>query len=180
MQRTCYYDAVRTGDLSFGVYSRQAAEEQAEFRSSILNPPRFNAKLSLRRIVRAGEQVNISFEAASEYSMAIVYKLIRGPNGSTLDERSGQLQLQVPVETRNGSEIPVQVSATDGTKNLTSSYEVSLIVETVSNEQVQGSPTLGSLLRSRVLSVLDHQKTCTESEFLKKRISIVWLRFHKF
>ena len=155
MQRTCYYDARNTGDLNFGVSSRQAAEEQAESRSSLLNPPRFNPNLSLRRIVHAGELVNISFEATSEFSMNIDYKLLSGPNGSTLNERSGQFQWIVPVEIRNGSESPVKVSATDGTKNLTSSYEVSLIVGSESNAQVIWSSMLVSLSHSPVLAFLD-------------------------
>ena len=155
MQRTCYYDARNTGDLNFGVSSRQAAEEQAESRSSLLNPPRFNTNLSLRRTVQAGEQVNISFQATSEFSMTIDYKLPSGPSGSALDERSGLFQWTVPVQMQNGSEIPVKVSATDGTKNLTSSHEVLLIVGSINNEQVIWSWLPVSLSHSPVLAFLD-------------------------
>jgi hypothetical protein len=113
-----------TNDLAFGISSRQAAEEQFENREALLNPPNFNANLSLIRKVQAGEQVDLSFQATSEFSLIIVYKLLNGPSESTINEQTGQFQWRVPADARNGSEYPVKVSATDGTKNLTSSYEV--------------------------------------------------------
>lgn len=128
-QRTCYYDAAVTGDLAFGVSSRLAAEEQTEYRESMLNPPRFNEYLTLRRRIQSGEYVNISFEATSEFSALINYELLNGPNGSSLNEETGQFQWNVPVGLDNGSTILVKVSATDSIKNLTSFYEVSLEVE---------------------------------------------------
>lgn len=128
-QRTCYYDAAVTGDLAFGVSSRLAAEEQTKYRESMLNPPRFNEDLTLRRRIQSGEYVNISFRATSEFSAFINYELLNGPNGSSINEETGQFQWNVPVGLDNGSTILVKVSATDSIKNLTSSYEVSLEVE---------------------------------------------------
>jgi len=151
VQRTCYYDILLTGDIAFGISSRQAAQEQLENRESLLNPPTFNSNLSLKREVQAGEQVNLSFEATSEFSSIIAYKLLNGPNGSIFNEQSGQFQWQVPFETENGTEIPVKVSATDETKNLTSSYEVSLVVATTMITNV--SSTLSSPITSTTSSM---------------------------
>lgn len=142
-----------TGDLAFGISSRQAAEEQFENREALLNPPNFNRNLALTRKIRAGELVDLSFQATSAFSLIIVYKFLNGPSGSTLDEQTAQFQWRVPAETRNGSEHPVKVSATDGTKNLTSAYEVLLIVEGTIGEQVASSLICLSLLISLVLPV---------------------------
>lgn len=151
MQRTCYYDATMTGDINFGLSSKQAAEEQSEYRKALRNPPKFNDDLSLRKKVLPNEHVNVSFYATSEFSSVIIYKLLHGPNGSTLNEASGLFQWTVPSEIRNAVEFAVQVSATDDTYNLTSSYEVIFVAEANNSIEVR---LIFILLFVLVISVL--------------------------
>lgn len=129
VQRTCYYDISVTKDLAFGYLSRQAAEQQIEQREAIRNPPKFNSGLSLTQTVKIDQQVSISFQATSEFSSIIAYKLLRGPTEASVDGVTGQFEWKVPEETVVGSKTPIQVSAQDSTYNLTSAYEVLLEVE---------------------------------------------------
>ncbi|CAF1275999.1 unnamed protein product [Adineta ricciae] len=132
-QRTCYYDIAVTGDIAFGRSSRQTAEQQFEQREAMRNSPKFNSDLSLTRSVRVGEQVQISFQATSEFSLTIHYKLLHAPNGSSLDGLTGEFNWKVPDETEISKKIPVEVSAQDATYNLTSTYEVLLEIQPKSN-----------------------------------------------
>jgi hypothetical protein len=129
VQRTCYYDISVTGDIAFGRTSRQAAEQQIEQREAIRNPPKFNSELSLTRSVHIGQEVRISFQATSEFSSHITYKLLHGPNGASLNEGTGEFQWKVPKDEIIGSQIPVQVSAQDATYNLESTYEVAFNIQ---------------------------------------------------
>ncbi|CAF4100992.1 unnamed protein product, partial [Adineta steineri] len=136
IQRTCYYDISVTGDVDFGRVSREAAEQQVEQREAMRNPPKFNSALSLTRSVRVGEQVDISFQATSEFSSNIIYKLLHGPNGATLNEATGHFEWKVPEKMETISKIPVQVSAQDTAYNLMSTYEVLLEVQQKSNAPI--------------------------------------------
>ncbi|CAF1471729.1 unnamed protein product [Rotaria sp. Silwood1] len=129
IQRTCYYDIAVTQDIDFGLVSRQAAEQQTEQREAIRNPPQFNSQLSLTRIVFIDQLVEISFQAISEFSSSIIYKLLHGPDEATLDEATGQFQWTVPRGTVVSSRIPVKVSAQDTTYNFTSAYELVLKIQ---------------------------------------------------
>jgi hypothetical protein len=133
IQRTCYYDISVTGDLDFGRASRQAAEQQVEQREAMRNPPRFNSALSLTQAVRVGQQVSISFQATSEFTSKIAYKLLHGPVGASLNEATGLFQWKVPKGTVVTRKIPVQVSAQDAIYGLTSTYEVVLEIQEKSN-----------------------------------------------
>ncbi|CAF1024932.1 unnamed protein product [Adineta steineri] len=136
IQRTCYYDISVTGDVDFGRVSREAAEQQVEQREAMRNPPKFNSALSLTRSVRVGEQVDISFQATSEFSSNIIYKLLHGPNGATLSEATGHFEWKVPEKMETTSKIPVQVSAQDTAYNLMSTYEVLFEVQQKSNAPI--------------------------------------------
>jgi hypothetical protein len=133
IQRTCYYDISVTGDLDFGRASRQAAEQQIEQREAMRNPPRFNSALSLTQPVQVGQQVSISFQATSEFTSKIAYKLLHGPVGASLNEATGLFQWKVPKGTVVTRKIPVQVSAQDAIYGLTSTYEVVLEIQEKSN-----------------------------------------------
>ncbi|UJR24393.1 hypothetical protein I4U23_005770 [Adineta vaga] len=124
-QHTCYYDILVTGDTAFGLNSRQAAEEQIQQRESIRNPPKFNSNLNLTQTVRTGEQVHISFQATSEFSSNIIYKSLRSPNDSSLNELTGEFKWNVPKKIDNRTTTTsVRVSAQDSIYNLTSTYEI--------------------------------------------------------
>lgn len=129
IQRTCYYDIAATRDIDFGLVSRQAAEEQTEQREAIRNPPQFNSQLPLKQIVFIDQLVEISFQATSEFSSSIIYKLLRGPGEATLDEATGQFQWTVQRGTVINSRILVKVNAQDTAYNFTSAYELVLEIQ---------------------------------------------------
>ncbi len=133
VQRTCYYDISVTGDLAFGRASREAAEQQVEQREAMRNPPKFNSGLSLTQSVRVGQQVSISFRATSEFSTSIIYKLLHGPIGASLDETTGEFEWKASEGIAVANKVPVQVSAQDAAYSLTSTYEVVLEVQQRSN-----------------------------------------------
>ncbi|CAF3426863.1 unnamed protein product [Rotaria socialis] len=161
-ERTCYYDAAITNDISFGRASWHAAEEQIEQRESLRNPPKLSDDLSLTHSVKTGQQVNILFNATSEFTTIIACKLLHGPSESTLEERTGQYRWKVPEETTIGSSIPVQVSATDETYSLTSTYEVELTVEPRNNAQTKTSSIFLLIL------VVSLQVLCVQQEITQK------------
>jgi hypothetical protein len=142
VQRTCYYDISVTGDIAFGRISRQAAEQQVEQREAIRNPPKFNSELSLTQSVHIGQEVHIYFQATSEFSSNVAYKLLNGPNGASFNEGTGQFQWKVPKDTTIDSHISVQVSAQDATYSLTSTYEVVLNIHQKSNASAFSISTL--------------------------------------
>ncbi|CAF3550961.1 unnamed protein product [Rotaria socialis] len=162
LMRTCYYDAAITNDISFGRASWHAAEEQIEQRESLRNPPKLSDDLSLTHSVKTGQQVNILFNATSEFTTIIACKLLHGPSESTLEERTGQYRWKVPEETTIGSSIPVQVSATDETYSLTSTYEVELTVEPRNNAQTKTSSIFLLIL------VVSLQVLCVQQEITQK------------
>lgn len=127
-QRTCYYDAIATGDLSFGRMSRQAAEQQVEQREAMRNPPSFDTnKVPLRISVHEGQSVNLGFSATSEFSTIIAYRLLSGPVGAKFDPNSGQFEWHVPKKPTQ-RQFAVKVSAEDATYHLISTHEVVLDV----------------------------------------------------
>ncbi|CAF3349804.1 unnamed protein product [Rotaria socialis] len=149
-------------DISFGRASWHAAEEQIEQRESLRNPPKLSDDLSLTHSVKTGQQVNILFNATSEFTTIIACKLLHGPSESTLEERTGQYRWKVPEETTIGSSIPVQVSATDETYSLTSTYEVELTVEPRNNAQTKTSSIFLLIL------VVSLQVLCVQQEITQK------------